>query len=76
MRRYSVEYDPESDAAYVRLTGERSVKDAVEIEEGVFADLDETMSVVGIEILNFSKRKNVSLDELVAKCIENIMISR
>ena len=71
-----MEYDPESDAAYIRLAGERSVKDTVEIEEGVFADLDETMSVIGIEILNFSKRKNVSLDELVAKGIENIMISR
>ena len=76
MRRYSVEYDPESDAAYIRLAGERSVKDTVEIEEGVFADLDETMSVIGIEILNFSKRKNVSLDELVARGIENIMISK
>ena len=33
------------------------------------------MSVIGIEILNFSKQKNVSLDELVAKGIENVMIS-
>lgn len=71
-----MEYDPESDSAYVRLKNERPVKDTVEVEPGVLADLDEANSVVGIEILNFSSRKNVSLDELVAKGIENIMVSR
>ncbi len=32
MRKYSVEYDPESDAAYVRLIGDRAVNDTIEIE--------------------------------------------
>jgi len=75
LRRYTVEYDPESDAAYVRLAEKRQIKDTTEIDAGIQADLDASGTVIGIEILNFSKKK-ISLDELVAKGIENILVTK
>ncbi len=70
-----MEYDPESDAAYVRLAENKQVKDTTEIDEGIQADLDAPGNVIGIEILNFSK-KRISLDELVSKGIENILVTK
>ena len=52
-----LEYDPESDAAYVGLcVGE--IVESEEIEPGVILDYDARGRVVGIEILYLSKRRS------------------
>ena len=75
MRRYTVEYDPEADAAYVRLADTKVVAQTVEFDKDIQADLDADGNVVGIEILNFSSRKT-SLNELIAKGIENVIVTK
>jgi uncharacterized protein YuzE len=75
LRRYTVEYDPEADAAYVRLSEDKTVDQTVEFDEDVQADLDADGNVVGIEILHFSSRKT-SLNELIAKGIENVVVTK
>ena len=70
-RKYILEYDSEADAAYIRLE-KKKIVDSVEIGSNIIADLDSRKKVVGIEILNFSK-KRVAVTELIAKGIENIM---
>ena len=74
-RKYTVEYDPESDAAYVKLIERGDIQETVEFDEGMQADLDAQGKVIGIEILNFSKRK-VALNELIARGIENIQVGK
>lgn len=76
MRKYTIEYDTEADAAYIKLMeSEGDVKDTVEFNDGMQADLDAKGNVIGIEILNFSKR-NVPVTELIAKGIENIQVAK
>jgi len=75
LRRYTVEYDPEADAAYVRLADTKVVAQTVEFDKDIQADLDADGNVVGIEILNFSSRKT-SLNELIAKGIENVIVTK
>lgn len=77
MRKYTVEYDAEADAAYIRLMKSgANVKDTVEFgDDGLQADLDAKGNVIGIEILNFSKRK-IAVNELIAKGIENIVVAK
>ena len=76
MRKYTIEYDPEADAAYVRLLEkDGNVNETVEFDDGMQADLDAEGRVIGIEILNFSKRK-AALNELIAKGIENIQVAK
>ena len=69
-----IENDPEADAAYVKLLGRVDAVKTVALA-GMQADLDVEGRVVGIEILNFSRRK-VALNELIAKGIENIQIAK
>ena len=75
MRRYTVEYDPEADAAYVRLANGKAVDRTVEFDDDVQVDLDADGNIVGIEILHFSSRKT-SLNELIAKGIENVIVTK
>lgn len=63
-----IEYDKEADALYIRLR-EASVDDNIDIEEGVTVDLDEKRHIVGIEILDASKK--LSLEDLVNITIQN-----
>ncbi len=75
MRKYTVEYDSDADAAYIRLAEHGKIEETVDLDSGMHADLDAGRNVIGIEILNFSKRK-VSLNELIAKGIENISVTK
>ena len=50
-----VEYDPDADAAYVKLS-EAKIVESEEIKPGIILDYDEKDEVVGIEILSVSKR--------------------
>ncbi|MDH2902053.1 MAG: DUF2283 domain-containing protein [archaeon] len=77
MRKYTIEYDAEADAAYIRLGDSKGsvVNETVEFDDDMLADLDPNGNVIGIEILNFSKRK-VAVNELIAKGIENIQVAK
>jgi len=64
-----IEYDKEADALYIQLR-EAYVEDKVDIEEGITVDLDENRHVVGIEILDASRK--LSLSDMVNISIENL----
>ena len=68
-----IEYDKEADALYIQLK-EAPVDDNIDIEEGVTVDLDEKKHIVGIEILDASKR--LSLKDLVNITIENLPVDK
>ena len=68
-----IEYDKEADALYIQLR-EASVDDNIDIEEGVTVDLDEKRHIVGIEILDASKK--LSLEDLVNITIENLPVEK
>lgn len=53
-----VHYDKEVDAIYIKL-GNRKPDGAIEITEGVNLDTTSESQIVGIEILNASKRMNI-----------------
>lgn len=68
-----IEYDREADALYIQLR-EAHVDDNIDIEEGVTIDLDEKKHIVGIEILDASKK--LSLKDIVNITIENLPVER
>jgi len=68
-----IEYDREADALYIQLR-EAYVDDNIDIEEGVTVDLDEKRHIVGIEILDVSKK--LSLKDIVNITIENLPIEK
>ena len=67
-----ITYDSEADALYISLR-DVAAADAFDIEEGVVADVDETGHIIGLEVLDASKRLapedlcNVSFENLVAE---------
>ena len=68
-----IEYDKQADALYILLR-EAQVDDNIDIEEGVTVDLDEKRHIVGIEILDASKK--LSLQDIVNITIENLPVER
>lgn len=50
-----IEYDPKADAMYIRLAA-GEVADSDEVREGVVLDYDANGKVLGIEMLDVSKR--------------------
>ena len=54
-----IEYDPEADALYIQIR-EAHADDNIDIEEGVTVDVDEHRHIVGVEILDASKRLSPS----------------
>ena len=75
MKRYMIEYDSEADAAYIRINPRSKIKESVELEENVIADIDKNRKIVGLEILNFSKMK-VKLNEFIIRQFENLAVTR
>jgi uncharacterized protein YuzE len=53
-----VSYDSEVDAVYIKL-GNKKPEGVVEISEGVNRDTTSGNQIVGIEILNASKKMNI-----------------
>lgn len=51
-----IEYDPEVDALYVRLT-ESEIIESEQVQPGIILDFDADGKVVGVEVLNASKRE-------------------
>jgi len=68
-----IEYDKEADALYIQLR-DALVGDNIDIEEGITVDLDENRHIVGIEILDASKK--LSLRDLVNITIENLPVDK
>ena len=60
-----IRYDPDADALHIRIR-EGKVLESGEVEDRMIMDNDEKGNVVGIEVLEFSKRK-IDLNELVVK---------
>ena len=50
-----VRVDHAADAVYLNLT-DRPIKDSAEVADGIVVDYDDTGRIVGIEILDASKR--------------------
>ena len=65
-----IEYDREVDALYIRLQ-EKHVSRTVEIVEGLNLDLDENEKLIGLEVLDATKRYpltdvfNISTENLI-----------
>ena len=65
-----IEYDKEVDALYIRLQ-EKHVSRTVEIVEGLNLDLDENGKLIGLEVLDATKRYpltdvfNISTENLI-----------
>lgn len=53
--KVKIEYDPEADALYIQVREVRPA-DNLDIEDGVSVDIDEHGHIVGLEILDASKR--------------------
>lgn len=66
-----ITYDPEADALYIELRNVQAA-DATDIEEGVSVDLDQDGHIIGIEILDASKR--MSPEELANVHYENLLL--
>ena len=66
-----IEYSKEADALYVHFR-EIMVAKSREVEEGVIIDLDKDGHIIGVEILDASKRLQPS--ELVNIIIENLPV--
>lgn len=56
MSEYTIRYDSDADALYIRIR-EGKVLESDEVEDRIIVDYDEKGNVVGIEVLEFSKRK-------------------
>ena len=68
-----IKYDKTTDALYIQLK-EAYVDDNIDIEEGVSIDVDEKRHIVGIEILDASKK--LSLKDIVNIAIENLPVEK
>ena len=66
-----IEYSKDADALYVYFR-EKEVSKTKEIEDGVLVDLDEKGHLIGIEILDVSKR--LTPQELNNVNIENLPV--
>ncbi|MEM2614213.1 MAG: DUF2283 domain-containing protein [Nitrososphaerota archaeon] len=62
---YRIRYEPDADALYIWVR-EGRVANSDEVSDGVIVDYDEGGNILGIEILEFSKRK-IDLNELVIR---------
>lgn len=65
-----IEYDRQADALYIQFKKEKPVSN-LDVEEGVTVDLDKNRHIVGIEILDASRR--FASQELSQVTIENLL---
>jgi len=64
-------YDRVADALYIKFSNEE-VYESEEISEGIIIDYNKEGDVVGVEILNFSKRK-IDLNKIIRLRDEEII---
>ena len=68
-----ITYDPEADAAYIRLKGGQLEVTTIRLSEDVAVDLGPGEEVVGIEILDASKNMGLGMDRTVT--LENLHVA-
>ncbi len=68
-----IEYDREADALYVRFREEHP-EDNLDIEEGVTIDVDKEGHIIGIEILDASRR--IGVESLVNVSFEGMLAEK
>ncbi len=66
-----IEFDKQADALYIYIQ-EKPVNKTKEIEEGILVDFDEENRLIGLEILDVTKR--FSLADIVNLQIENLPV--
>jgi len=69
---FIVKYDRAADSLYIKLK-EGKVVESDEVAPGVILDFDEKGEVIGVEIVEFSKRR-IDLSEIVLKGPEALVI--
>lgn len=62
--------DPEADALYIKIREAARPTDNIDIEEAVTVDVDEQRHIVGLEVLDGSKR--LSSSDLTSITIEKL----
>jgi len=66
-----IEYDQEVDALYIQMQ-EKYVAKTKGVENGVLIDFDEASKLIGIEILDVTKR--FALSDIVNLHVENLSV--
>ena len=66
-----IEYDQQADALYIQIR-DAYASDNLDIEDGVSIDLDKEGHIIGLEILDVSKR--LSIEELTKLTVERFPI--
>ena len=66
-----IEYDRETNALYIQMQ-EKYVTKTKEIENGLLIDLDEANKLIGLEILDVTKR--FTLSDIVNLHVENLPV--
>ncbi len=56
-----VKYDIETDILVIKLSNKKPVESEHLVEKGIIIDYDENDNIIGLEILDFSKRKKIEL---------------
>lgn len=64
-------FDKIANALYIKFSQE-AVKDIEEIGEGIIVDYNENDLVIGIELLNYTKR-NINLNDIIKLNAEEII---
>ncbi len=67
--KWQVRYDPDADILYI--AAEEVEAEAVEIAEGVFAELDANGELIGVEILHASQFLRDVIESLRAKALSS-----
>lgn len=66
----NIEYDPQADALYLSIQPDTLVEKSKELEQGLVVDWDKNKKVVGLEILDVSKK--FKLDNLLNFSVKGI----
>lgn len=56
MSKYVNYYDPQADAAYIKINGGK-IEESLEVNEGLIIGINQKGHLIGVEILNFSSTK-------------------
>ncbi len=68
-----IRYDSVADALYIKLR-DGKIENSEEIAPGIIVDYSKDGEIIGIEIIEFSKKK-INLNEIVTKGPEVLVIS-
>lgn len=71
---FEVNYDPEVDAAYIRIENKR-VLDSEEIADGIILDYDDQSEIVGVELLGVKTINPQNFSLLFARLPESFKIN-